>query len=361
MNKESENPFSGWDLNNTERPLLIAGPCSAESREQTIKSAIELKEIGIEIFRAGIWKPRTRPNQFEGIGKEGLEWLRTIKSEVGMKVATEVGNVKHVYEALRAGIDIIWIGARTSADPFTIQDIAESLKGVDIPVLVKNPVNPDLNLWIGAIERIRAAGITRIGAIHRGFTTYDKTRYRNIPYWQLAIELRQRMPGIPLLCDPSHMGGSRELIHELSQKALDLNYNGLMIESHCDPQSAASDRDQQVKPSELSSIIKKLVVRNFDPEDPTLMLTIEELRHKIDTYDNKLLTLLEERMKVVSRIGLYKKENHLTILQPSRWKEIMESAVEKGRVHHLSDELVLTLFKAIHQESINNQTKILNN
>lgn len=360
MNRESENPFRGWGLDKTGRPLIIAGPCSAESRDQTIRSATELKEIGIGIFRAGIWKPRTRPNQFEGVGKAGLEWLRSIKSELGMKVATEVGNVKHVYEALKAGIDIIWIGARTSADPFAIQDIAESLRGVDIPVLVKNPVNPDLNLWIGAIERIQSAGITRVGAIHRGFTTFDKTRYRNIPHWQIPIELRQRMPGIPLLCDPSHMGGSRELIPELSQKALDLNYDGLIIESHCDPQSAASDREQQVTPSELASIINKLVIRNFNLEDPALMLTLEELRHKIDMYDNKLLTLLEERMKVVNKIGLYKKENRITILQPSRWKEIMESAVEKGRMHHLSDDLVITLFKAIHQESINNQTKILN-
>jgi chorismate mutase len=360
MNSDSNTQFSGWGLRNPKRPLVIAGPCSAETREQTISTAKQLKELGIEIFRAGIWKPRTRPNQFEGVGTEGLEWLRYVRNELGMKVATEVGNVKHVYESLRSGIDVIWIGARTTANPFAMQEIADSLKGVDIPVLVKNPVNPDINLWIGAIERLQGAGITRVGAIHRGFTTFDKTRYRNIPQWQLPIELRQRMPGIPMLCDPSHMGGSRDLLAELSQKALDLNYNGLIIESHCNPENAKSDNEQQVTPQELDRILKGLVLRNINIEDPSVMVTLEDLRQKIDIFDNKLLSLLEERMKVVRRIGLYKKENQLTILQPSRWKEIVDNAVDKGRKHHLSDDLVITIFKAIHQESINNQTSIMN-
>ncbi len=361
MESELKNQLEGWGLKKPERPLVIAGPCSAETREQTMSTAKQLKEMGIEIFRAGIWKPRTRPNQFEGVGAEGLEWLRSIRSELGMKVATEVGNVKHVYEALRNGVDIIWIGARTTANPFAVQEIADSLRGVDIPVLVKNPVNPDLNLWIGAIERLAGAGISRVGAIHRGFTTYDKTRYRNVPQWQLPIELREKMPEIPLLCDPSHMGGSRELILELSQKALDLNYDGLIIESHCNPVEAKSDKEQQVTPAELDIILKNLTIRSVETENSLLMITLDDLRQKIDLCDNKLLSLLEERMSVVQKIGRYKKENRITIFQPSRWSDVVKSAVTKGREHHLSDELVINLFKAIHQESINNQTKILNN
>ncbi len=361
MDSNSKNQLEGWGLKRPGRPLVIAGPCSAETREQTLNTAKQLKKIGIEVFRAGIWKPRTRPNQFEGVGSEGLEWLRSIRSELGMKVAIEVGNVKHVYEALRSGVDIIWIGARTTANPFAVQEIADSLRGVDIPVLVKNPVNPDLNLWIGAIERLSGAGISRVGAIHRGFTTYDKTRYRNIPQWELPIELREKMPEIPLLCDPSHMGGSRELISELSQKALDLNYNGLIIESHCNPDEAKSDKEQQVTPIQLNLILKGLAIRNVTTEDPSLMITLEDLRQRIDLCDTRLLSLLEERMNVVQKIGRYKKENRLTIFQPSRWSDVVKSAVTKGREHHLSDELVINLFKAIHQESINNQTKILNN
>lgn len=353
-------PFEGWGLAKPERPVIIAGPCSAETEEQVMDTARQLKNNGIEIFRAGIWKPRTRPNQFEGVGNEGLEWMRRVQRELGMKVSTEVGNVKHVYEALRFGVDIIWIGARTSANPFAIQEIADALKGVDIPVLVKNPVNPDLNLWIGAIERLKGAGIKKVGAIHRGFSTFDKTRYRNIPQWQLPIELRQRMPDIPMVCDPSHMGGKRELLLEISQKALDLNYDGLMIESHCNPSVAKSDSEQQVTPAGLDALLKNLVLRHVNTNNPLFLTTLDDLRQKIDVCDDKLLRILAERMKIAETIGKFKKENNITILQATRWKDIVEKMVEKGKVHDLSEDIIINIFNAIHQESINKQTEIMN-
>lgn len=355
-----KKPFEGWGIKNTQRPLIIAGPCSAESEEQVLETARQLKQNGIEIFRAGIWKPRTRPNSFEGVGSIGLEWMRTVQRELGMKVSTEVANVKHVYEALRYGVDIIWIGARTSANPFAMQEIADALKGVDIPVLVKNPVNPDVDLWMGAIERIQGAGITHVGAIHRGFSTFDKTRYRNIPQWQLPIELRQRMPNIPMICDPSHIGGRRDILAEISQKALDLNYDGLIIESHCNPDKAWSDASQQLTPADLDNMLKKLVLRTVNTDNPSILHNLEDLRQKIDQYDNQLLKVLEERMKVAEKIGQYKKDNNITILQPDRWKEIIEKTLEKGKGFNLSDDFVVTIFKAIHQESINKQTKIMN-
>lgn len=360
MEKSNNSPFEGWGLGKLERPLVIAGPCSAESEEQVVETATQLKTLGIEVFRAGIWKPRTRPNQFEGVGISGLEWMKRVQKEVGMKVSTEVGNVKHVYDSLRHGVDIIWIGARTSADPFAMQEIADALRGVDIPVLVKNPVNPDLNLWIGAIERISAAGIRRVGAIHRGFSTYDTTRYRNIPQWQVPIELKQKMPEIPMICDPSHMGGKRELIQELSQKALDLNYDGLMIESHFYPAIAKSDSEQQITPSELGTILNSLIIRDPSNDNPLLMFTLEELRHKIDVCDEKLIKILNDRMTIAETIGSYKKENKITILQSARWKEVVEKIVEKGKKYKLSEEMINTIFKAIHQESINRQTTIMN-
>ncbi len=359
MNAILKHPFKGWGLEKEDRPLIIAGPCSAESEEQVLDTARQLKDQGIEVFRAGIWKPRTRPNSFEGVGSIGLEWLRSVQREIGLKVSIEVANVKHVYEALRMGVDILWIGARTSANPFAMQDIADALKGVDIPVFIKNPVNPDVELWMGAIERIQGAGITKVGAIHRGFSTFDKTRYRNAPQWQLPIELRTKMPNLPMICDPSHIGGRRDILQEISQKAFDLNYDGLIIESHCNPDKAWSDAKQQITPAELKNLLGNLVIRHREI-DQNSFHTLEDLRQQIDKFDNELLGIIEERMKVAEKIGEYKKANNITILQPDRWQEILNKILEKGKNRDLSDEFLVQIFKAIHQESINKQTRIMN-
>jgi chorismate mutase len=296
------------------KPIIMAGPCSAETEEQVMNTAIPLAKMGIKIFRAGIWKPRTRPNAFEGVGSEGLRWLQRVKRETGMLVSTEVANVKHVYEALKFGVDIIWIGARTTANPFAVQDIADSLRGVHIPVMVKNPVNPDVDLWIGAIERINNAGIRQMAAIHRGFSSYDKTLYRNSPQWQLPIELRRRIPEMPIITDPSHICGNREFLQDISQKAMDLNFDGLIIETHCNPDKALSDANQQVTPDGLKMILDRLILRDSEVDD-SLMLTLAELRDQIDKLDDKIINLMEERMKVSEKIGQYKKDNNITILQ----------------------------------------------
>jgi len=342
-----------------ERPLIMAGPCSAESEEQVLSTAKEIAAMGIKIFRAGIWKPRTRPNAFEGIGSVGLPWLQTVKKETGMLVSIEVANVKHVYEALKYGIDIIWIGARTSANPFAVQEIADSLSGVNIPVFVKNPVNPDVDLWIGAIERINQAGITRIAAIHRGFSSYEKSIYRNAPHWQVPIELRRRIPDLPIITDPSHICGSRDLLYDISQKAMDLNFDGLIIETHINPDKAWSDASQQVTPEGLKKILARLILR--DPDiDEEMMLTLAELRDKIDKLDDKLINVIDERMKVVESIGNYKKENNITILQNKRWDDMLRSRLILGERKGLSDDFINKVFQAIHQESINKQTRIMN-
>ena len=356
----NESPLAEWGiLKNTKRPVVIAGPCSAETADQVLETARGLKAIGIEVFRAGIWKPRTRPNSFEGVGSEGLEWLKLVKSEVGMLTATEVANVKHVYEALRAGVDILWIGARTSANPFAMQEVADALKGVDIPVFVKNPVNPDVELWVGAVERVLGAGLKKVGVIHRGFSSFEKTRFRNVPQWQLPIEFRRRMPGIPMICDPSHISGCTELLQEVSQKALDLNFDGLIIESHRNPSEAWSDAKQQVTPAELDKLLKSLVLRDVEVSQ-SLKETLDDLRLKIDKYDDDLLKTLDARMKIAEQIGQYKKEHNITILQPTRWDEIISKIVAKGAEHNLSAEFLSTVFKAIHQESINKQNRIMN-
>ncbi|MCE5345116.1 MAG: bifunctional 3-deoxy-7-phosphoheptulonate synthase/chorismate mutase type II [Bacteroidales bacterium] len=344
------------------RPFLISGPCSAETEEQVMETARQLAKIKeVSLFRAGIWKPRTRPNSFEGVGVEGLRWLRRVKEETGLLVGTEVANERHVYEALKYGIDMLWIGARTSVNPFTVQEISDALKGVDVMVLVKNPINPDIELWIGAIERVAKAGITRIGAIHRGFSSYEKTLYRNQPNWQLPIELRRRIPELPIICDPSHISGSRQFLHEISQKALDLNFDGLMLESHIDPDKALSDSSQQLTPNDLKELLSRLILRNPNPSDPKLLDVLGELRQQIDIYDDYLLDLMEKRMKVSETIGHYKKENNITILQSIRWDEIIKKAISKGQAKGLSAELIKTIFTAIHQESINLQMKIMNN
>lgn len=343
------------------RPYVISGPCSAESEDQVMKTARELAGLGrVSVFRAGVWKPRTRPNSFEGTGVTGLKWLRNVKKETGMPVATEVANEKHVYEALKYGIDMVWIGARTSVNPFTVQEIADTLKGVDIMVLVKNPINPDIELWIGALERIAKAGIKRLGAIHRGFSTYEKTAYRNQPNWQLPIELRRRIPDLPLFCDPSHISGVREYLLEISQKAMDLNFDGLMIESHVNPDAALSDAAQQITPGALGLLLRSLIMRDSSPSDPRLLDVLGELRQQIDVYDDHLLELIEQRMKISETIGRYKKDNNITILQSARWEEIISRAMNRGMAKGLSPGLIDDIFKAIHQESINRQMRIMN-
>lgn len=353
------SPIEEWPVFK-KRPLLIAGPCSAESEEQVMSTAAALVASGrVDIYRAGIWKPRTRPGQFEGVGTPGLKWLKRVREEFGLPVAVEVATEKHVYEALKHGMDAVWIGARTSVNPFALQEIASALKDSDVMVFVKNPVNPDLELWIGAIERISRAGISRLAAVHRGFSTWEKCSFRNQPRWQIAVELRQRIPGIGMICDPSHMGGDREFIADLSQKAMDLNYDGLMIESHIDPPSALSDRKQQLTPVELMNVLGNLVLRSPTSDDPEYLETIEDLRSQIDVYDNLLLDILESRMQVAETIGRFKKEHNITILQSSRWKEVTDNAVDKGVRKGLTPEFIHNFLEAIHQESITHQMRVM--
>ncbi len=348
--------FPGLDL---ERPWMIAGPCSAETEEQVFETAKRVKEAGFKIFRAGIWKPRTRPGAFEGVGALGLPWLKRVKEELGLYVGTEVANKHHVFEAIKHGIDILWVGARTTANPFAVQEIADALKGTDIPVLVKNPVNPDLELWIGALERINQAGIKKLAAIHRGFSTYDKTKYRNHPQWQIPIELRRRIPDLPIICDPSHISGKRELIYEISQEAMDLNFDGLLVEAHSCPEKAWSDASQQVTPEELKTISEKIVLRTSKiGEKPRV--TLDELRQQIDSLDTEVLETLKRRMEIAEAIGKYKKENNITILQTRRYDEIMNNRKAKGAKMGLSDEFLTKLFESIHEESVTRQNKIMN-
>jgi chorismate mutase len=353
-------PLKDWGLPKNDRPVVIAGPCSAETEEQVMETALQLKENGITIFRAGIWKPRTRPGFFEGVGAKGLPWLKRVKDETGMLVATEVASEKHVYEALKHGIDIVWIGARSSANPFVVQEIADALKGVDIPVLVKNPVNPDLELWKGAIERIHKVGIERIGAIHRGFSTFGTTEYRNLPTWQLPIDLKTALPTVPIFNDPSHIAGKRELLPEIAQKAMDMNFEGFIIESHCDPSKALSDASQQVTPDGLEKLLASIVYRTSNGQAEDSKQELREYRAQIDGFDKVIMNVLEERMEIVKKIGEYKKRNNLTILQSVRWEEIIEKNLEEGSSRGFSEKFINRLFKAIHQESIAYQTKIMN-
>lgn len=339
-----------------ERPLVIAGPCSAETEEQVMATAKDLSKRGIQLFRAGIWKPRTRPNNFEGVGEKGLPWLKAVKEETGMYVSTEVANAKHVYEALKHNIDVLWVGARTTANPFAVQEIADALQGVDIPVLVKNPINPDVELWIGALERIYNAGIKKLGVIHRGFSTYDKKIYRNIPQWHIPIELRRRLRNIPIICDPSHIGGKRELIASISQQAMDLNFQGLIIESHMNPDKALSDASQQVTPEVLEFILSNLSLRDITASTENL----SNLRRQIDELDDNLLEILSKRMRVAREIGLYKKEKNMTILQTSRYDEILKQRIAQGEGMNLSEDFVVNVLKRIHEESIRHQEEVMN-
>jgi len=352
--------FSGWGLD-VRRPLIIAGPCSAETEEQVLETARRLKKsTPTQIFRAGIWKPRTRPNSFEGVGVKGLKWLKSVKEETGLLTTTEVANAQHVYESLKYGVDMLWIGARTTVNPFTIQEIANALSGVDIPIFIKNPVNPDVDLWIGSIERLQKCGISRIAAVHRGFSSFSESRYRNEPNWQVPIELKRLRPDLPMICDPSHISGRRSLLQEVSQKAMDLNFDGLMIETHPDPDNAWSDARQQITPEQLSELLDHLILRKTDPGTNGVLSKLEELRGEIDRLDRELLNILESRMRVAAGIGQCKKESGITILQPTRWDSIISRYMELGRSKGLSDEFIRTLFMAIHEESINTQTKIMN-
>lgn len=339
-----------------QRPIVIAGPCSAETEEQVMETAKSLAERGTKIFRAGIWKPRTKPGGFEGVGVEGLSWLKRVKKETGMYVTTEVATKDHVFEALKAGIDILWIGARTSANPFAVQEIADALKGVDVPVLIKNPVNPDLELWIGAIQRIYNAGIRRIGVIHRGFSSYDKKMYRNSPLWHIPIELRRRIPHLPIFCDPSHIGGKRELVAPLCQQAMDLSFDGLIIESHCNPDKAWSDASQQITPEVLDYVLNLLVIRDSNQTTENLA----ELRRQIDGIDEQLLELLAKRMRISREIGIYKKEHNMPILQSPRYSEILEKRSNMGEQMELNTEFVKNILKNIHEESVHQQMIIMN-
>lgn len=343
-----------------DHPLVIAGPCSAETEEQVLKIAHELKNSDVSVFRAGIWKPRTRPGGFEGVGAIGLKWLQKAKAETGLLMATEVANATHVQLALEHDIDVLWIGARTTVNPFAVQEIADALKDTDKIVLIKNPVNPDLSLWIGGVERLYNAGIKKLGVIHRGFSTYEKTKYRNIPEWQLAIELQNRFPDLPLICDPSHITGKRDMIQEVSQQALDLNYDGLIIETHIDPDNAWSDAAQQVTPTVLKQIFKDLKIRKETDDADEYNNRLARFRVDIDEYDAKLLEVLGKRMKVADKIGALKKEKNVAVLQNKRWNEILGKMILDGEEKGLSEEFILKIFKAIHQESISHQEKIIN-
>lgn len=337
------------------RPMVIAGPCSAETEEQVMNTARQLAADGIKIMRAGIWKPRTKPGGFEGVGSDGLLWLKKVKQETGMYVSTEVATQKHVYEALKFGVDLLWIGARTTANPFAVQEIAEALKGVDIPVLVKNPVNPDLELWIGALERLSNVGITRLGAIHRGFSSYDKKIYRNLPQWHIPIELKRRYPDLPIICDPSHIGGKRDLIQPLSQQAMDVNFDGLIIETHCNPDEAWSDASQQVTPAVLKEILANLIIRDAHQTTEDL----SHLRKQIDEIDEQLLELLAKRMRVSREIGTFKKEHNMTIVQTERYDEILHKRINQADEMGMNPEFMRVVLEAIHEESVRQQVEIV--
>ncbi len=353
-------PLYEWGMFTEPRPSVIAGPCSAETEEQVMETAKGLKNLGINVYRAGIWKPRTHPGSFEGIGAPGLKWMQRAKKEYGLKIATEVASEKHVFECLKYGVDLVWLGARTTANPFLVQEIADALKDTDIPVLVKNPVNPDLDLWIGALERLNRAGIRKLGIIHRGFSTFDKIKYRNDPYWQIAIELRSRHPELPFFVDPSHMAGAKDYIREISQRSLDLGFEGLMIESHCNPSVALSDAKQQLTPLELSDLLyNQIVVRDADSDSKEWKDNIDQLRAKIDIIDENILYALSSRMKISRQIGEYKKSNNIAILQTSRWDAVLAKVVEKGHEYGLSEKFLKDVFNAIHEASVEIQNEII--
>ncbi len=358
---ENKKEMGAW-LNDMglDHPLVIAGPCSAETEEQVLRIAHELRDTDVNYYRAGIWKPRTRPGNFEGVGALGLKWLQKVKAETGLKTATEVANRNHVELALEHDIDLLWIGARSTVSPFIVQEIADALAGTDKVVLVKNPVNPDLALWLGAVERLYSADIKKLGVIHRGFSTYEKSKYRNIPEWQLPIELQTRFPDLPIINDPSHITGKRDMIFDVSQTALDLNFDGLMIETHFDPDNAWSDAAQQVTPNTLVQIMRDLRIRKESDSEAEYNSKLNNLRAQIDIFDHQLLETMGKRMKVSDGIGALKKQKNVAVLQSGRWNEILGAMILEGETKGLSEEFILKIFKAIHQESINHQEKIIN-
>ena len=352
-------PGTQWGFFTLPRPMCIAGPCSAESEEQVMETARGLAAFGIHVFRAGIWKPRTHPGSFEGVGTPGLKWLRRVKQELGMKVCTEVASEKHVLECIKYGVDVIWIGARTSANPFLMQEIADALEGTDIPVLVKNPVNPDIDLWVGALERLNRAGIRKLGVIHRGFSTSEPIPYRNDPGWRLAIEMRTRYPQMAFFADPSHMAGDRKYLQEHSQRAMDLGLDGLMVESHCNPACALSDAKQQLTPEGLQTLLESLIIRDNTSENEAYKDGIEALRTRIDVIDDNLLKLLRERMDVSRSIGQYKKEHNVAILQAGRWEQLLTDMVQRAAAEGISEPAIRAIMTAIHDESVRVQNEVL--
>jgi len=353
------NPIKTW-LPKIDNPLLIAGPCSLETEKQAMETAKLLaKDKRVFVYRGGVWKPRTRPGSFEGVGSIGLKWLKLVKQETGLPVGTEVANAQHTEEALKAGLDVVWIGARSTASPFVVQEIADVVKGSNAVVMVKNPVNPDVQLWMGAIERIHQAGIKNIVAIHRGFTPFSETKYRNYPNWQTVIELRQLLPNVPIICDPSHIAGKREYLYEISQKAFDMGMEGLMIESHIDPSCALSDAAQQLTPADLAKLLDRLVIRHENANNPEFETRLDVLRNRIDSIDAELLETISARVAIVKQIGRYKKENNVTALQINRWSKLMEDRVNIGRKLEINETFVKTLFQLIHEDSVRMQTEIM--
>ncbi len=353
------NPIKAW-LPNIDNPLLISGPCSLESEEQAMETAKLLaKDKRVFVYRGGVWKPRTRPGSFEGVGSIGLKWLQNIKKETGLPVGTEIANAQHTEEALKAGLDVLWIGARSTASPFVVQEIADVLKGTNTVVMIKNPVNPDAQLWMGAVERIHAAGIKNIVAIHRGFTPFRETKYRNYPNWKTFIELKRLLPNLPVICDPSHIAGKREYLAEISQKAFDMGMEGLMIESHRDPACAMSDAAQQLTPADLSKLLDKLVIRYENANNPDFENQLDVLRNRIDAIDSELLETLSSRVEIVKQIGKYKKDNNVTALQINRWTQLMENRVNMGIKMDLNETFVKILFQLIHEDSVRMQTEIM--
>lgn len=343
------------------RPLIISGPCSAETEEQVMQTAQRLAATGkVDVLRAGIWKPRTKPGMFEGIGTKGLTWLHQASKATGLPTTVEVATAKHVEDALHFDVDILWIGARTTVNPFSVQEVADALRGVDIPVLIKNPINPDLELWSGGIERLFKAGLKQVGMIHRGFSNYGNTEFRNAPMWHLPIEMKRRFPELPLICDPSHICGRRDLLQGIAQKSIDLDFDGVMIESHIDPDNAWSDAKQQVTPERLAEILDALIWRHEDSDQQEFITALATLREQINHIDDELLTLIGQRMKIADKIGEYKRDNNITILQTNRWNDILQKAYKKGEALGLSQEFITKYFDAVHLESINHQNKVMN-
>ena len=353
------NPIKEW-LPHIDNPLLISGPCSLESEEQALETAKLLaKDRRVFVYRGGVWKPRTRPGSFEGVGSIGLKWLQMVKKETGLPVGTEVANAQHTEEALNAGLDVLWIGARSTASPFVVQEIADVVKGTNVVMMIKNPVNPDVQLWMGAVERIYQAGIKNIVAIHRGFTPFRETKYRNYPNWKTVFELRRMLPNLPVICDPSHIAGKREYLFEIAQKAFDMGMEGLMLESHRDPSCALSDAAQQLTPADLGKLLDKLVIRNENANNPDFENQLDVLRNRIDALDSELLEILASRVEIVKQIGQYKKDNNVTALQINRWTQLMENRVGLGKRLNINETFVKILFQLIHEDSVRMQTEIM--